>query len=138
MASEALTAAVVGAGKMGCDISALLAAHGWKVHAQEPDAGMRASLPGRFARSIAPLRAPKRAARRFRIHERLDSMPWGQIALVIEAVPEQLPLKQQLFREIEALAPRDTILTTNTSSLRRAEVMRKVKHKDRAATVPWP
>ena len=37
--------------------------------------------------------------------------------LVIEAVPEILDLKQQLFQELEALCSEDTVFATNTSSL---------------------
>ena len=137
MATRPRTAAVIGAGKMGCDISAVLAAGGWEVHAQEPDAAMRASLPERFRNALKPLEAGRAAAARLSIHERLETIPWRRVAFVVEAAPEQLPLKQALFQRIEALAPRSTILTTNTSSLRLADVMRKVKHKDRVAIVHW-
>ena len=37
--------------------------------------------------------------------------------LVIEAVVEDLPIKQSLFQRLEALLPDDAILATNTSSL---------------------
>ena len=37
--------------------------------------------------------------------------------LVIEAVPENLDLKQRIFRELDAAAPKHAILATNTSSL---------------------
>jgi 3-hydroxybutyryl-CoA dehydrogenase len=36
---------------------------------------------------------------------------------VIEAAPEDLPLKRQLFRELEEAAPRASLLASNTSSL---------------------
>jgi 3-hydroxybutyryl-CoA dehydrogenase len=137
MARETSTAAVIGGGKMGCDISAVLAAAGWEVHCQEPEPRMRTSLPVRFRNALKPLRAPKATPARFHIHEQLDTIPWQQAALVIEAVPEQLPLKQALFAKVEALAPRSAILTTNTSSLRLADVMRKVRHKDRVAILHW-
>ena len=42
--------------------------------------------------------------------------------LVIEAVPEQLDLKQEIFEETEAHAPEDAILATNTSSLSVTEI----------------
>ena len=137
MAMKAGSVAVIGGGKMGCDISAVLAVAGWQVHTQEPERAMRASLPARFANALKPLRATKAAARRFAVHEDLDTIPWREVAWVIEAVPERLPLKQALFAQIERLAPRNAILTTNTSSLRLADVMRKVKHKDRVAIVHW-
>lgn len=137
MAAEGTVAAVIGGGKMGCDISAVLAGGGWEVHCQEPAPGMRASLPARFRNALKPLRTNKAAAKRLQIHERLDTVPWRDVALVVEAVPEQLSLKQALFERIEALASRRAILTTNTSSLRLADVMRKVKHKDRVAIVHW-
>jgi 3-hydroxyacyl-CoA dehydrogenase len=35
--------------------------------------------------------------------------------VVVEAVPEKLELKQQVFRDLDAAAPPDTILATNTS-----------------------
>jgi 3-hydroxybutyryl-CoA dehydrogenase len=37
--------------------------------------------------------------------------------LVIEAVPERLPLKRALFSELDRIAPADALLATNTSSL---------------------
>jgi len=37
--------------------------------------------------------------------------------LVVEAVPERLELKQEVFRAVEAAAPETAILATNTSSL---------------------
>jgi 3-hydroxybutyryl-CoA dehydrogenase len=36
---------------------------------------------------------------------------------VIEAVPERLDLKQEIFRDLEKLTPRHALLATNTSSL---------------------
>jgi 3-hydroxybutyryl-CoA dehydrogenase len=37
--------------------------------------------------------------------------------LIIEAVPENLELKRQLFAELDRICPQNTILATNTSSL---------------------
>lgn len=37
--------------------------------------------------------------------------------VVIEAVPENMELKQKIFRELDSLCPSHTILATNTSSL---------------------
>jgi 3-hydroxybutyryl-CoA dehydrogenase len=137
MVSKPGVVAVIGGGKMGCDIAAVLAAGGWEVHCQEPDARMRRSLPVRHRRSLEPLGTPKAAAARLHVHAQLAQIPWRSVRFVVEAAPEQLPLKQALFAQIEALAPRQAILSTNTSSLRLADVMRKVKHRDRTALVHW-
>ena len=137
MRATAGVCAIIGGGKMGADIAAVLAAGGWNPHVQEPAAPMRASLPGRFRAALKYLRAPRTAVSRLQVHEALESIPWARIALVIEAAPEQLPLKQNLFQRIEALAPRRAILTTNTSSLPLARVMTNVKHKDRVAILHW-
>ena len=137
MARRTPTVAIIGGGKMGGDIAAVLATGGWDVHVQEPAAPMRASLPARFRTALKPLRASKAALARLNVHDTLEAIPWPRVTLVIEAVPEQLALKQALFKRIEALAPRKAILTTNTSSLPLAKVTAKVKHKDRVAILHW-
>ena len=42
--------------------------------------------------------------------------------VVIEAVPELLPLKQALFRDLESVVRPDTVLATNTSSIAIASI----------------
>ena len=137
MQSERPVAAVVGGGKMGADIAGVLARGGWHVHIQEPAAAMRASAPLRFRAALKYLRGSRSAAARLQIHDDLHDLPWSRVTLVIEAAPEQLALKQDLFKRIETLAPRSAILTTNTSSLPLAKVMSKVRHRDRVAILHW-
>ena len=50
---------------------------------------------------------------------------------VIEAAPEDLPLKQRLFAELERLAPTDAILATNSSSLPLGKITSGVKGGER-------
>uniref|UniRef100_A0A0M3IHH1 3HCDH_N domain-containing protein n=1 Tax=Ascaris lumbricoides TaxID=6252 RepID=A0A0M3IHH1_ASCLU len=50
--------------------------------------------------------------------------------LVIEAIVENLEIKQKLFEQIESAAPSHTILTTNTSSLRLSDVASNLKRKE--------
>lgn len=42
--------------------------------------------------------------------------------LVVEAVPEAVELKQQVFEDVEAAAPEDCLIATNTSSLSVTEI----------------
>jgi len=51
--------------------------------------------------------------------------------ILIEAVPEQLELKQELFRHAERLVAEGAILATNTSSLSIAAIASGVTHPER-------
>ncbi len=46
-----------------------------------------------------------------------DYATFKDVDLVIEAVPEQLKLKQQIFRELDQLLPESSVIASNTSSL---------------------
>lgn len=54
--------------------------------------------------------------------------------LVIEAVTEDLKLKQSIFKELDHLTPPDVILTSNTSGLRISDIASDVKYPERTAT----
>lgn len=57
--------------------------------------------------------------------------------LVIEAVPEDLNLKIDLFEEIDGYCSEDTILTSNTSTIPVYEFGKKVKKKERLLITHW-
>ncbi|CAM5598800.1 Fatty acid oxidation complex alpha-subunit OS=Streptomyces glaucescens OX=1907 GN=SGLAU_25775 PE=3 SV=1 [Streptomyces glaucescens] len=50
---------------------------------------------------------------------------------IIEAVFEEMGVKQTVFAEVEAVAPAHAILATNTSSLSVSEMASKLKHPER-------
>ena len=110
------TTAVIGAGLMGHGISYLLARAGHEVRVFDPSADALASLKTRHL-AITELLGddPALCARGF---------PTGDVGVavdgagfVIEAATENVPLKQQIFTELEALCGPDTILASNTSSI---------------------
>jgi len=51
--------------------------------------------------------------------------------LVIEAIIENLDVKQKLFKQIDQIAPKHTIFTSNTSSLPITDIARDVQRQDR-------
>ena len=108
-------AAIIGFGLMGCDIAAIFLAGGWRVTAVEPD---RASWPARLDRVTLSLGQLGGAARRvdaLDLVASLDDVGFGDADVVVEAVPEKLELKQQVFRDLDAIAPAATIFASNTS-----------------------
>jgi 3-hydroxybutyryl-CoA dehydrogenase len=110
------TVALIGGGTMGADIAASFVACGWTAHIVNPPDQMRESLPARLKAAMAKLGA-RYAAARFPLHSALDTLPWKEIDLVIEAVPERLDIKQKLFAELERVARADTPLCSNSSAI---------------------
>ena len=125
------TVAVIGAGTMGRQITALIASAGYPVRMFDalPDAREQA-LP-RIAAELAALPdAPQYARHAYRLRPPADHAPLlarievapnlaAAVAgadLVIEAVREDVETKRALFAELSPLAP-DAILSTNSSSL---------------------
>ena len=56
---------------------------------------------------------------------------FGDADFVIEAVFEEMGVKQQVFAELEAVVRPDAILATNTSSLSVSEMAAKLEHPER-------
>jgi 3-hydroxybutyryl-CoA dehydrogenase len=56
---------------------------------------------------------------------------------IVEAAPEDLPLKQSLMEEVESYCSRESILASNTSSLILAEIGARVSRKDRMVITHW-
>ncbi|MBB1254680.1 enoyl-CoA hydratase/isomerase family protein [Streptomyces sp. OF3] len=56
---------------------------------------------------------------------------FGDADFVIEAVFEEMGVKQKVFAEVEAVVPEHAILATNTSSLSVSEMASQLKHPER-------
>ncbi|MEU5163582.1 3-hydroxyacyl-CoA dehydrogenase [Streptomyces sp. NPDC020875] len=115
--------AVVGAGTMGRGIAQVALAAGHPVHLYDQD-GERAAeavkdIGARLDRLVEKGRmdAVDRDAARSRLRT-VDSVSGlADAALVVEAVAEDLEVKQNLFRALEVLVAEDCLFATNTSSL---------------------
>ena len=128
MAREFSKVGVVGLGTMGAGIAEVFARSGLDVVAVEKDAEALERGRGQIEGSTA------RAVRGGKLSEQEQSALLGRIAfgisvddlkdteLVVEAVPERLDLKRELFARLDAICPPDTILATNTSSLSVTEI----------------
>jgi len=57
--------------------------------------------------------------------------------LIIENVPEILKLKQEVWAELDKLAPEKTIFTTNSSSLKVSDIGINIKRKDKMVNLNY-
>ena len=56
---------------------------------------------------------------------------------IVEAAPEDLSLKQDLFEQVESFCEKDAIIASNTSSLTLKDIGALVKNKERLVTTHW-
>ncbi|MFD3955689.1 MULTISPECIES: 3-hydroxyacyl-CoA dehydrogenase family protein [Streptomyces] len=117
------TIAVVGLGTMGTGIAEVLALAGREVIGIDiSEAAARqavTSLEASTARAVGRGRITEQeraeALARFRTSDALAAA--ADAELVIEVVPESYELKQQVFRELDAIVPPTAILATGTNAL---------------------
>jgi 3-hydroxybutyryl-CoA dehydrogenase len=115
---------VIGGGTMGRGIAASFALHGFSVHLVEPSEAQRAAIIPEIEAAYALLvdedfieaDAVAPALNRIALFAEVPPAVADR-QFIVEAIPEQMELKQRLFAELDRLAPQDAIFATNTSSL---------------------
>ena len=113
--TAAIAVAVIGAGLMGHGIAQVFAAAGHETTLTDPDEQALQMAPGHIAHNLSQMgRQPDAVLARLRLAGSLREAVAGA-GLVIEAAPERIELKQALFTEAAACAPRSAILASNTS-----------------------
>jgi 3-hydroxybutyryl-CoA dehydrogenase len=128
--------AVAGAGLMGHGIAQVFALAGHEVTIYDTVAASRDSAKARILANLKDLGDDQAAVERVR--------PCGELAeavrdadYVVEAVLEDLPLKQKLFVEIERHVQPDTILASNTSVIPITSIMEGLRDRSRALGTHW-
>lgn len=105
---------VVGGGTMGADVAVVLARGGARVTVVDPHAARRELLPRHIAAELAAAGFADCAAQ-VTVCAALDEVDWEGVALVVECITERLDAKQALFAELQAHAPADAVLASNSS-----------------------
>ncbi|MFE9015312.1 3-hydroxyacyl-CoA dehydrogenase family protein [Streptomyces cyaneofuscatus] len=131
------TIAVVGLGTMGTGIAEVLALAGREVIGIDiSEAAARqavASLEASTARAVGRGRITEQeradALARFRTHDTLQAA--AEAELVIEVVPETYEIKQQVFRELDAVVSPTAILATGTNALSVTRLAAESLHPER-------
>ena len=130
--------AVIGAGTMGRGIAyvALLAGCEVHLHDAQPGAVDRAvgSIDELFVKGVqrGKLSTADHADSKRRLHADQDLAATVDNAdVVIEAVVEDLAIKQRLFADVERAAPAEALLASNTSSLSIARIAQGLRQPRR-------
>jgi 3-hydroxybutyryl-CoA dehydrogenase len=128
--------AVIGAGLMGHGLAHVFALGGPDVTIYDAVEASLATVKDRISANLRDLGDDPRAVERVR--------PTGDLAdcvrdagYVVEAVSENLPLKQKLFAQIETHVRADTILASNTSVIPITDIMRGLSRRERALGTHW-
>lgn len=129
---------VVGAGFLGTQIGLQCAAHGYPTKLVEPSEAARTKsqsvvhdeLQRRIAAGLHDAVEGETVQARMTYVEELEQ---GVVDadLVIEAIPERLDAKRQLFGQLDALAPPHVILATNSSSIKISAIESATNRLDR-------
>ncbi len=123
------TIVVIGAGTMGHGIAQVAAMGGYHVHLTDVESQVLAAAEARINKnlekgvSLGKVSGALKAETLSRLSFSTDVEAVSPAAdLAVEAVPEEMPLKQKIFARLDALCPPHTILATNTSTLSPGEI----------------
>jgi 3-hydroxybutyryl-CoA dehydrogenase len=128
VAREFKQVGVVGLGTMGAGITEVFARNGLTVVTVEKHedtlARGRAHIEQSTARAVerGKLSAEEQQELLSRISYGTDLAALAEVDLVVEAVPEHLDLKREIFTTLDGICKPDTILASNTSSLSITEI----------------
>ena len=132
------TISVIGAGTMGHGIAHVAALSGAQVHLYDAMRGAANAGIAKIARNLdkgvelGKVRQADRDAALGRITAFDELTPaCRHVDCVIEAVPEQLDLKCEIFSDLDRLTPSHALLASNTSSLPIGEIAKSLRDPSR-------
>jgi len=128
--------AVIGAGLMGHGIAQVFALAGHEVTIYDTVAASLDSAKARILANLKDLGDDQAAVERVRPCRELAEAV-RDADYVVEAVLEDLPLKQKLFVEIERHVRPETILASNTSVIPITSIMEGLRDRSRALGTHW-
>jgi 3-hydroxybutyryl-CoA dehydrogenase len=128
--------AVIGAGLMGHGIAQVFALAGHDVTITDAHRPTLDSALSRISANLRDLGDDEKAVSRVKpVADLADCV--READYVVEAILEDMPLKQKTFAEIEKHVRTDTILASNTSVMPITEIMQGLKHRERALGTHW-
>ena len=137
--AEVRRAAVIGTGTMGPGMGAVLARAGIEtaLHDVSAEALERAKAGVQMAAGVlARLEAPEADGGSIRFETELAAALDGA-DFVVEAVPEKLELKHEIFPQLEQHVGEDTILASNTSGIPITKIAEVCSRPERVIGMHW-
>lgn len=128
---------IIGAGSMGAGIAQVASQAGHSVVLYDTNSEQLINAKNKLAKIMERLIAKGKftaeaaSAIQTRIHYVEDMTEFASCGLVIEAIIENLAIKQSVFSELERIVGDDCILASNTSSLSIASIASACKHAER-------
>ncbi len=123
MSAQIEKVGVLGAGLMGHGIAQVAAQGGYGVVLREVDEAALAKGIGKIEKQLARAVEKQKSTQeeadevRSRIQGTIHYRDLSECDLVIEAITESLPLKLEMWREIDEIVKPEAVFATNTSSL---------------------
>jgi 3-hydroxybutyryl-CoA dehydrogenase len=137
MATKSERVGVLGAGTMGAGIAQVAIQAGFEtllydISDEFIDRGVgriRSFLQG--SRQRGKITADEERQILDRLHGTTELKGFEAVCLIIEAVPEKLELKRDVFKQLDSLCPLETLLATNTSSFSVTAIAASTQHPER-------
>lgn len=127
--------AVIGAGTLGRRIALMFASHGAEVKIHDLSEVQRDTALDYVSNNL-PVLSDQYGVEPGRVSTEADIADAVHDAwLVVEAIPERLELKKQVFGQLDELAPADAILASNSSSYASRLFLDKVHHPERVLNI---
>jgi len=134
--------AVIGAGDMGHGICEVIALAGIQVYLYDRNQELVDKGLNRIHQSLDKLLEKGKINELTYIRSKECILPTinikelaGNADFIIEAVPEVLEIKQSVFKELDELASKNTILATNTSNMSITEIANVTKNPERVVGI---
>lgn len=130
---------VIGAGTMGHGIAAQAARCGYQIHLFDPQQGVverasahiQSSYQTAVAKGKMTTEQEQEACMRLTYSSATIQDAVQNADLIIEAVPERLELKREIFQTIEQVVAPHVLLASNTSSLSISSIAQDLRHPER-------
>jgi 3-hydroxybutyryl-CoA dehydrogenase len=129
-------AAVIGTGTLGRRIALMLATQGGEVRIYARSAEGREAAKAYVDENLPAIvrQIPNGSPGRIVLCDELASAVAG-VGLIVESVPERLDVKKEVFGDLDALAPADAVLASNSSSFPSSRFIDRVARPERVVNM---